>query len=237
MAARSLRSTRLCLVKILVQTSKNISAIVFLITLKFFPCLFIFFRRRSVGCALSTTSASCWPTAFTHWPIGTAPFQREWSMTLLQAQRKEPQGCWQPRRRGTERFPFASRSLHRPVRTGTSASLRRDEDATRVCKRMPWSTAIRLPPLHFFRRVLRDSTPDHQKFSASTRGTTIFKAATIPPLVNDLNLHYSIQNEKTVASPLAEFCCNCFTRVKQCNLLRLLLLLLQQLRQKEHTRK
>ena len=40
--------------------------------------LFFFkFRARKVDCALTTTSASCWPKAFTPRPMITTPFQRE----------------------------------------------------------------------------------------------------------------------------------------------------------------
>ena len=45
----------------------------------------------------------------------------------------------------------------------------------------------------------------HQlKFSSSICGTTLFKAATIPPLDNELNLKYSLHKQKTFNSPLSQ---------------------------------
>ena len=113
--------------------------------------------------------------------------RREWSTTHRQAERTEPTRCTQPQTRGTDAFLFGNRSMRLPVRTRTSACLRRDEHGTRHCKTEPWSGEMRLQPLHYIRPLLRDSTPHQPKFSASTCGMTLFKAATITSLDNHLN--------------------------------------------------
>ena len=88
--ARSTRSTRLRLVKILGLPSKNTSVIDVIFTLIVFLVYLFDLRRRSVDCALSTTSASRSPTALPQWPKDTTPFHREWSKTHRQGDRTEP---------------------------------------------------------------------------------------------------------------------------------------------------
>ena len=164
-----------------------------------------------MDCALSPTSASCWQTEITHWSMGNTTFQGEWWMTHRQTERTEPQGCSQQQSRGTAAIVFASRSMRRQARNRRSGSVTRDEHATRLCKTVNWSGTMRLPPLQplhpldYLPPLLRDSTPHHPKFSSSTCGMTLFKAAKIPPLHNDFKLNYSIHNEKIYTSPLSKF--------------------------------
>ena len=132
-------------------------------------------------CALPTTSASCCTTAFTYCPMGTSLFHPEWCMTRREAEMTEPHGCSQPQRRRTAAFRFPRRTMRRPVRTRMSASVRHEEHASRTCKIVTWSRTSRVPPLHYLRRLLLDSTPRHPKFSSGTSGTTLFKVSTIPP--------------------------------------------------------
>ena len=161
-----------------------------------------YFRRISLGCLVSKTSASCWPRPFTHLPMGTKPFQAEWSRTQRQAERTQQPGWLQQQRSGTGAFRFASRIMRRAARIRTSASLKRDEHATALCTSMMGEREMRLQPIHYLPRLLRHSTPQEPKYSSSTCGTMLFKAATIPPLDTDLNSNYSIQNKKIFTSQI-----------------------------------
>ena len=185
LAARSTRSTLAMLSKILQLPSKTKGVIQIIINSIFLPFLFLLFYRRNVYCALSTTSASCRQTAFTHWPIVTTPFQTECSMQRLQAATTGPHGCSQLQRPGTVAFRFQRRTMTRPVRTRTSASQRCDEHARGLCKTGTKLRTMHLAPLLYLPLRLRDSTPNHPKCSRSTWGTTLFTAGTFPSLDYD----------------------------------------------------
>ena len=119
-------------------------------------------------------------------PCNSTP---EWCMTCRQAERTEGPRYGQPPKRESGAFRFARTSMSRPGRTRSSASLSRDERATRLCKPTKWKRMVRLPPRHYLPRLRRDSTLHRPMCSTSICGMTLFKAATIPPIDNDLKLN------------------------------------------------